>query len=195
MRVVVRAIGLLLAGSCWAAGVAAEAASGNADGTYTVTVTQVEVSKDGGATYSTVFSGSQAINIASVDAGAVAAGLVSGAVLDVGVYTVVRATIGATMQFKGYVNNGATTIYTDGGSDNDAFTTNGAAADTPGADYATSTFTIPSANRTNTTTGLSMTVTTASGPTVTLKFDTSGVLTQSAGVPFIGAPTVTITSS
>ena len=181
---------------CWAAGLGrVEAASGNADGTYTVTVTQVEVSKDGGSSYTTIFSGSQSINIASVDAGAVAAGLASGAQLDVGVYTIVRVTIGATLQLKGYVNNGATTIYTNGGSDTNGFSTNGAAANTPGSDYAVSSFTIPAANRTSSTTGLSMTVTVTTGPTVTVKFDTSGILTQAGGIPSVGAPVVTITSS
>ena len=197
MRSAMRLVGFaVLAVACWTAGVSAvEAASGNADGTYTVTVTQVEVSKDGGTSYTTIFSGSQAINIASVDAGAVAASLASGAQLDVGVYTIVRVTIGSTLQLKGYVNNGATTIYTNGGSDTNGFSTNGAAANTPGSDYAVSSFTIPSANRTSSTTGLSMTVTVTAGPTVTVKFDTSSILTQAGGIPSVGAPVVTITSS
>jgi hypothetical protein len=58
----------------------AQAASGDADGTYTVTITKLELSTDG-TTFVTVFEGSQAINIASANAGAVAAGLVSGVTL------------------------------------------------------------------------------------------------------------------
>ena len=166
-----------------------EAASGNADGTYTVTVTMVEVSKDSGTTYMTVFSGSQSINIASVSAGAVAAGLVSGVTMDVGTYDRIRVTIGSTLQLKGYVNNGATTIFTDGST----FSTNGAAADAPGGTYAVSSFAIPAGSRTSTTT-VSIPVQPGGAPTVSVAFDTSGVLTQSGGTPSVGAPTVTITS-
>lgn len=166
-----------------------EAASGNADGTYTVTVTMVEMSKDSGATYTTVFSGSQSINIASVSAGSVAAGLVSGVTMDAGTYDRVRVTLGSTLQLKGYVNNGGTTIYTDGST----FSTNGAAADTPGGAYAISTFTIPANSRTDINT-VSIVVPPAGSPTVNVTFDTSGVITQSGGVPSVGSPTVTVTS-
>lgn len=172
-----------------------EAASGDADGIYTVTVTKVELSKDSGATFTTVFEGSQSINIASATAGAVAAGLVSGTALDAGTYTHVRVTIGSTLQFKGYVNNGATTLYTDGGTDTDAFSTNIAAASTPGGDYAVATFSIPSANRTDTTTGLSIQVLPGQARTVRIVFDTSSVLTQSGGIPSLSPPDVQISAS
>ncbi len=175
--------------------ITAQAASGDADGTYQVTVTKVELSSNGGSTFTTIFSGSQTINIAAVDAGAVAASLASGVALDSGTYTHVRVTLGATLLFKGYVNNGATTIYTDGGTDTGAFSTNGSAANTPGSDYAVGTITIPEANRTNTTTGLSITMRPGQSPTVQIKFDTSGVLTQSGGIPSLNPPTITITSS
>ncbi len=177
------AMGLLLGGEL------AHAASGNADGTYTVTITKVEVSKDSGTTYTTIFNGSQDINIASVDAGAVAAGLANGVTVDAGTYDRVRVTIGSTLNVKGYVNNGATTIYTDGNT----FSTNIAAANTPGGTYAVSTFTIPVASRVNVNT-TSITVGTGSSPTVDVAFDTSGVIIQAGGVPSIGAPTVTVTS-
>lgn len=181
---------------CWAMGPrGVEAVSGAADGTYTVTITKVEASKDGGATYTTIFSGSQAINIASVSAGAVAAGLASGAVLDVGTYNTVRVTLGATLLAKGYVNNAGSTVYTNGGTDGSASSTNGGVTDTPGSGYAISTYTIPDTNRTNTTGGLSMVVQVGTSPTVTVKFDTTGVLSVSSGIIIPGAPLVTITGS
>lgn len=167
----------------------AAAASGNADGTYTVTITKVEVSQDSGTTYTTIFSGSQDINIASVNAGAVAAGLANGVTVDSGTYNRVRVTIGSTLQLKGYVNNGATTIFTDGST----FSTNGAAADTPGGTYAVSTFTIPADSRVSVNT-TSINIQQGGSPTVAVAFDTSGVITQSGGTPSVGAPTVTISS-
>ena len=182
---------------CWAAGLVGgvEAASSDADGTYTVTITKVEASKDGGTTYATIFTGSQDINIASVSAGAVAAGLASGAVLDVGTYTIVRVTIGATLRAKGYVNNAGNTVYTNGGTDGSASSTNGGVLNTPGSDYAISTYTIPAANRTNTTSGLSIVVQVGTSPTCTVKFDTSGVLSVVGGGIVPGAPSITITGS
>ena len=181
---------------CWTVGLkAAEAASSDADGTYTVTITKVETSKDGGTTYTTIFSGSQDINIASVSAGAVAAGLASGAALDVGTYDTIRVTIGSTLKAKGYVNNSGNTVYTNGGTDGSASSTNGGVTNTPGSDYAISTYTIPSANRTSTTSGLSITVQVGKSPTCTVKFDTSGVLSVVGGGIVPGAPSVTITGS
>jgi hypothetical protein len=172
-------------GSLWAA-------SGDADGTYTVTVTKVEASQDG-STFTTLFEGSQDINIAAVGAGAVAAGLVSGASVGTGTYTTVRVTIGSTLRVKGFVNNsaGTFTFYTNGGTDGGAFSTNIGAPNTPGGDYAIATFTVDAANRTNTTTGLSIVVAPGAGPTVTVKFDTSGVIVNT---PSIRPPTVTISS-
>ncbi len=174
----------------------AEAASGDADGTYTVTVTKIEMSRDGGTTFATVFSGSTEINIASVTAGATAAGLVSGAALAPGTYTVVRTTIGSTLQIRGYLNIAGSTWYTNGGTDGGAFTVNAGVINTPGAGYAISIFTIPAANRTSSQTGLSMVVTSGgAASTARIAFDTSGVITNSGGAPTIGAPGVTITSS
>ncbi|MBI3324887.1 MAG: hypothetical protein HYZ92_06365 [Candidatus Omnitrophica bacterium] len=171
----------------------AQAASGDAAGTYTVTVTKVEISKDGGSTYTTLFSGSSDINIASVNAGAAAAGLVGGVILAPGTYDTIRVTIGGSLQLKGYVNNGSTTIYTNGGTDTGAFSTNTAAANTPGSDYATSTFTIPAGSRTSTS-SVSIPVSPGASPTVRVTFDTSGVITQSGGIPSVGAPSVTVTA-
>lgn len=175
---------------------AADAASGDADGTYTVTVTKIEMSKDAGTTYTTVFSGSQAINIASASAGATAAALVSGVALAPGTYTHVRVTNGATLSVKGYVNISGSTWYTDGGTDSGAFSQNSGVSDTPGSDYAVSTFTIPEANRTNTDTGLSIAVTAGgAAKTCNVSFDTSGVVLNSGGQPSLGPPTVTMSSS
>ena len=187
---------IILVVVCWAGGLGGvEAASGDADGTYTVTITKVEASKDGGTTYTTIFSGSQDINIASVSAGAVAAGLASGAALDVGTYDTVRVTLGATLLAKGYVNNAGNTVYTNGGTDGSASSTNGGVSDTPGSGYAASTYTIPAANRTNTTSGLSLVVQVGTSPTCTVKFDTSSVLSVVGGGVVPGAPVVTITGS
>ena len=191
-----RAWCLALAAVCWTAGLrGVEAASGDADGTYTVTVTKVETSQDGGTTFTTIFSGSQDINIASVSAGAVAAGLASGATLDVGTYNTIRVTIGSTLKAKGFVNNAGNTVFTNGGTDGSASSTNGGVTDTPGSTYAISTYTIPAANRTSTTSGLSMVVQVGKSPAVTVKFDTSGVLSVIGGGVVPGAPAVTITAS
>lgn len=171
------------------------AVSGNADGTYTVTVTKIEASKDAGTTYVTLFSGSQAINIAAANAGATAASLVSGTALAPGTYTVIRTTMGATLSVKGYINISGSTWYTDGGADTGAFSSN-AGNDTPGGDYAISTFTIPAEFRTNTDTSVSITVRGGGvGPTANIAFDTSNVITNSGGLPSVGGPTVTVTSS
>ena len=174
----------------------AQAASGDADGTYTVTVTKVEISKDNGSTYTTLFDGSQAINIASASAGAVAASLATGVALAPGTYTTVRTTIGSTMQIKGYLNISGSTWYTNGGTDSNGFSVNAGVTNTPGSSYAIAIFTIPAANRTSTQSGFSIAVTTGgSASTTRIAFDTSGVITNSGGTPTIGPPSVTITSS
>lgn len=171
------------------------AVSGDAAGTYTVTVTKIEASKDAGATYVTLFSGSQAINIAAANAGATAASLVSGVALAPGTYTVIRTTLGATLSVKGYINISGSTWYTDGGADTGAFSSN-AGNDTPGSDYVISTFTIPAEFRTNTDTSVSITVREGgAGPTTNIAFDTSNVITNNGGSPSVGGPTVTVTSS
>ena len=189
--VVVGLVGWLLGAATWA-----EAASGAADGTYTVTITLIEVSKDGGATYTTLFSGSQAVNIASASAGATVAGLASSVALEPGTYDTVRVTLDSTLLLKGYVNFGATTIYTN--NDADGFDNNsGGGADRtdngPTA-YAVSTFTIPAVDRTQTLTGLSLPVSPASPRTCIVTFNTAGVITQSGGTPSVGAPSVSISS-
>lgn len=171
------------------------AASGDADGTYTVTITQVEISSDNGATYATIFSGSQLINIAAANAGAVAASLGAGAKPTPGTYNRVRVTLGANLLLKGYVNNGATTIYTNGATDSAGFTTNAAAANTPGSTYATSTFTIPAASRTATLTTSFVIAGSGASRKVRVAFDTSGVITQAGGIPSVGAPSVSVTSA
>ncbi|MBI3323501.1 MAG: hypothetical protein HYZ95_03445 [Candidatus Omnitrophica bacterium] len=184
----VLALGLMLlaAGPAWAA-------SGDAAGTYTVTVTKIEVSQDNGSTYFTVFSGSQAINIAASNAGAVAAGLVNASGVPPGTYNLIRTTLGESLLIKGFVNNGATTFYTN--NDADGFALNAGAADTPGGDYATSTLTIPAANRASTLT-VSFTATGGGAASkVKVSFDTGGVLSVVGGAPSLNAPSVTVTSS
>lgn len=163
----------------------AEAGSGDADGTYTVTITKIEVSTDQGTTYTTVFSGSQAINIASVGANTVAAGLVSGASLDAGTYDRLRVTIGDTLQLKGFRNTGGgATDYTNG------TTFNTVAGDSAGSDYAVSSFTIDAANRVQTFT-ISIVVKPGGSPRCTVKFDTQSVI--GAGYT-ISPPAVSVTT-
>ena len=177
-----------------------EAASGDADGTYTVTLTKVEISKNSGTAYTTIFEGSQAINIAAANAGAVAAGLVSGVTLEPGTYDTVRVTLDSTMQFKGYVNNdnGTDTLYTDGGTEDGAgasTSNNAGALNTPGAGYAASTYTIPAAFRTDTKTNLSLRVEAGTSTVVDIAFDTTGTASESSpNVIIPGDPAVTITS-
>lgn len=166
----------------------AHAVSGAADGTYTVTVTKVEISKDLGTTWITIFSGSRSINIASVSAGAAAASLANGASCEVGTYERVRVTLGPDLVIKGYVNDGGTTFYTNG-------TTFGGIAgndNTTAADYTTSTVTIPVANRVQLYTGLSIVILQGKGPKLTVTFDTTGVI---AAGPTVNPPTVTLTTS
>jgi len=172
-----------------------QAASGDADGTFTVTVTLVEISKDGGATYTTLFSGSQDINIVAANAGAVAAALASGVALTPGTYNQVRVTIGSTLQIKGYVNNeaGTGTLYTN--NDADGFDLNSSAINTPGTDYAISTLTIPVGNRVDTMAVSIVVPAEGSAPTVRINFDTTGVLSASGNTPRLNDPTVTITQS
>lgn len=168
------------------------AASTDADGTYTVTVTLVEASIDGGANYITLFSGSQAINIAAANAGATAAGLVSGVDFPVGTCDRVRVTIGDTLLAKGYVNSGGSTFYTSGGVNG---TSNVAGNDNTGAvsNYTASTYTIPVGNRVNTNT-VSIPIEKDKGTKIQVKFDTSGVLSYNGVVVIPGAPLVTIGS-
>jgi len=68
---------LLLGGCAWWFGCAmsAGAATGSGGGqAFKITVTTVEISSDSGSTYTTLFSGSQEMDIAAANAGAVAAG-------------------------------------------------------------------------------------------------------------------------
>ncbi len=188
--------------AAWCAGLAllcaapeAQAASGDADGTFTVTISQVEISKDGGASYTTLFSGSKEINIAAANAGAVATGLASGVALSPGTYNQVRVTIGATLQIKGFVNNGAGTgtLYTN--NDADGFDLNNTAINTPGGDYAVSTLPIPASQRVDTMAVSIVIPSEGSPPTVRVNFDTSGVLSATGDTPSINDPTVTISQS
>lgn len=172
------------------------AASGDADGTFTIDMTKIEISSDSGATYTTIFEGNTSVNIASGSAGAAIASLIQDVTLKNGLYDCVRATIGSTLLFKGYVNDpdAVTTIYTDGDSDDDAFT-GIAGLDGPGGDYAVSAFTIDAAQRIQVTCSLSIEIAGgASPPTVVVNIDANGVLTQSGGVPSIGNPNVVCSS-
>lgn len=186
------ALGLLIA---WPV---TEAGDQDADGTYTVTVTTVELSKDSGATYATVFSGSQAVNIASADAGAAVGGLVSGAELEAGTYDRARVTLGATLLAKGYVNSGGNTFYTDGGTETGAGESTSSIAgtnNTSAADYATSTYTIPVGDRTQVVTFSTPVAVSKDNPkTCIVTFNTADVLSLNATVVVPGAPSVSVSS-
>ncbi len=172
-----------------------EAASGDAEGTYTVTLTKIEMSGDGGATYLTLFSGSSDINIASASAGAAVAGLVSGVGVPPGSYNRIRVTLGSTLRIKGYVNNtgDGTTLYTNGGTDGNGFSGIVGLDNTTSGTYSISTFTIDAGSRTQ---QLSVSIAIPSGGasgTVRVSFNTSGVITQSGGTPSIREPSVSVT--
>lgn len=170
------------------------ATTGNAD-VYNVTVRMIEFSTDG-TNFVTAFQGSTVIDIASVAAGSTAAGLVSGGAVPPGNYTNIRVTIGSTVGVRGFVNNGGTTVYTDGGTDAAAFTGVGG-NNSPGTDCATSTFTVPANTRVSTD-AVSFTVNPADGPpssTVTISFDTSTVIATDGAGATLNEPVVTMTTS
>lgn len=168
------------------------AGSGDADGIYTVDITKIEISSDSGSNYTTIYSGSSQVNIASASAGATVAGLASGVPMPPATYNAVRSTVGSSLLFKGYVTSGGTTYYTDGGTDGGAFS--GVAGSSPGSDYATSTFTIDAGSRTQTETGLSIVCSKGVTPTVTVEFDTSSVLSVSGTDVTLSPPVVDIAS-
>jgi hypothetical protein len=190
---------LNLAGlSAWflALGLPCYAQSSNAEGTYTVTITKIEISTDG-SNFVTVFSGSSAVNIASASAGAAVAGLVSGASVPPGTYNTVRVTLAANLLLKGYRNISGDTWYTQGGTDTNGFTSvSGTDQASSQSNYTISTFTIPAGNRVNTLTITAFTVKEGGAPnTVSVSFDTSGVITEVNSAPSVGAPTVSVSSS
>ena len=170
----------------------AAAATGDGGGqVYKVTITRIEISADGGANYTTIFSGSQEIDIAAVGAGAVAGGLVSGVDLPDGTYNTIRATVADSIKVKGYVNIAGTTHYTNG-------TTFGQEAgnDSPPTDgtFVESTFDL-GAPQTATNTGLTIVMTPETSSVVTVAFNTAGVVADDGGGdPTVTAPTVTITT-
>lgn len=196
MWVIVRS---LLAGGVCAAWLGLAAPAGAATGSgggqaYKVTVTTVETSSDGGSTYTMLFSGSQEMDIAAANAGAVAASLVSGVQLSPATYNRIRVTIGATMKAKGYVNISGVTHYTSGGTDAGAFSQAAGNDSPPSSGFVESTFTVPSGNRTSVDT-VSIVVTPTNAPTVKVAFNTAGVFINSGGNPSLGPPTVTITTN
>ena len=167
------------------------AASGDADGTYTVTMTKVEISTDG-TNFITVFEGSSSINIASATAGAQVGSLVSGTAVPPGTYTTVRVTLGTNLLIKGFITISGSTYFTNGGTDGNGFTVNSGVVDTPGSGYAISTFTIPSANRLNSFSTSFTVKENGSASTVSISFNTAGVITNSGGTPTIGPPSVSV---
>ncbi|OGX39692.1 MAG: hypothetical protein A3C53_05580 [Omnitrophica WOR_2 bacterium RIFCSPHIGHO2_02_FULL_68_15] len=163
------------------------AASGDPEA-YGVTITRIELSKDGGASYVTRFEGYADVNLAAPGVGAPIADLGKDTPLPKGTYNRLRVTLGPTLYLKGYVNHGGATLFTNGGADLVGYETNAAAANAPGATYAVSSVTIPNTARTfeqaiDIHVGSTM-------PALHLAFDLTGLITQTAGVPAVSAPAV-----
>jgi hypothetical protein len=79
---------------------------------YKVTVKKVEFSSDGGTTFVTLKEADQEMDIASVNAGALAANYASGATLPAATYNRIRVTISCTIKLRGNVSFGGITYYT-----------------------------------------------------------------------------------
>lgn len=153
---------------------------------YKVTVKKVEFSSDGGATFVTLKEADQQMDIASVNAGAVAANYASGASLPAGIYNRIRVTISCNMRLRGQVAFGVNTFYT---------TAAGGTAANDATQLAEGPFTIPTppcagGSLTDTET-VSFTVIEGQGKTVDVIFDVTGGIRVDAGV--LSPNTVTVT--
>ncbi|NCO74356.1 MAG: hypothetical protein COW11_06535 [Candidatus Omnitrophica bacterium CG12_big_fil_rev_8_21_14_0_65_43_15] len=95
---------------------------GNADGTYIVTISKIEISQDN-STWITLGEGAQQFNIASLTAGTDFSNYVSNTSITAGAYKYVRVTVSRAIQIKGSGTNSghvyyttAATVSVDGGS-------------------------------------------------------------------------------
>ena len=168
-----------------------QAASGDPDGVYGVIITKIELSKDSGKSYLTCFEGYSDVNLIAASAGRSITRLIFSAPLAQGVYNRTRVTLGQKLYLQGYVNDGNTTIFTNGDNEGKGYELNAASADTPGSTYSVSAFTIPEDQRSyeymiNISVG-------AKPPALHAAFDLSGVITQAGGIPSVGIPSVTVT--
>lgn len=158
---------------------------------YKVTVQRIELSADGGTTYTTVFSGSSELDIASANAGQVAGNFVSDIKIADGLYNRLRVTISATFKIKGSVVLNA---------DNRRYYTlaNGTAS-LVAANEVEATITAPvNISPTGTFTSVdtvSITVANGKSGVIRVAFDTQGTinLLLAGGTFFPGAPVVTTT--
>ena len=169
---------------------------------YKLTMQKFEVSSDKGTTWTTLQQKNQEIDIASVNAGQVAAGYVSDAAMAVGVYNRIRVTISATFTMQGfaYYTSQNTTYFTTasgissiaGNVSNTSLMTN----------YGQLSITIPGQTQLSSTFDLSSTpIVIAQGKTqkVTVSFDVTSTLTldDTSGLVnfYPSEPTVTQTIS
>lgn len=169
---------------------------------YKVTVQKFEASTDGGTTWITIKQQNQEMDIASVTAGQVAAGYVSGIGIPIGTYNRIRVTVSATFKMQGfayYASDNRTYFTTAGGdssvagnvSDTAQFTSYGELSITiPGQTQIQSEFNLS---------GSTMTIAKGINRKVTVNFDVANTLVlddTSGTVDFYPAqPTVTQTIS
>ena len=86
---------------------------------YKVTLKKLELSTNGGSTWITIKEADQEMDIASVNAGQVAAGYISNVSIPVGTYNRMRVTISATFKMQGfaYYNTNNKTYFTTASGD------------------------------------------------------------------------------
>jgi hypothetical protein len=153
---------------------------------YKVTVKKVEFSTDAGTTFVTLREADQQIDIASVNAGALAGSYASGASLPAGTYNRIRVTISCTIRLRGQVTFGVNTYYT---------TAAGGTAINDATQLAEGAFTIPTppcagGNLTDTST-VTFPVIEGQAKTVDVNFDVTGGIRLD--VPALSPNTVTVT--
>ena len=117
---------------------------GNADGTYIVTISKIEISQDN-STWITLGEGAQQFNIASLTVGTDFSNYVSNTSITAGTYKYVRVTVSRTIQIKGSGTNGGNVYYTTAATVSLGGGSLGiASAANDNTNYATSTIVIPS---------------------------------------------------
>lgn len=155
---------------------------------YKVTVKKVEFSSDAGTTYITGKEADQEMDIASVNAGALAANYASGVVLPSATYNRIRVTLSCTIRLRGSVAFGGQTYYTTGA----------AGTSTVAGNLAEGAFTVPAAGGcvggllTSTDT-VSMTVFEDQAKTVNVSFNVTGAIRLDVNV--LSPNTVTVSYS
>lgn len=117
---------------------------GNADGTYIVTISKIEISQNN-STWITLGEGAQVFNIASLTVGTDFSNYVSNTSITAGTYKYVRVTVSRTIQIKGSGTNSGNVYYTTAATVSLGGGSLGvASAANDNTNYATSTIVIPS---------------------------------------------------